>query len=272
MTSQLVENILFSSQDNQEYDNDQIIPELTLSYLVSGKKELNLANRDIVATMGDVALLRRNELLKSLKASDEDGREYQSISIFFTADVLRRYAVQNAVSLQGKYDGEPYVDLSRSPFIKAFFESLVPYFNSPDKLTDRIARLKTAEALELMLQYRSSLQKMIFDLSDPYKIDLEKYMNSNYLYNIPIKEFARLTGRSLSTFKRDFKTVYNSTPEKWLREKRLEVAYSLITEKGQKPSAVCFRVGFSNFSHFSTVFKEKYGFNASDAAEISISK
>lgn len=264
MISGLVENILFSCEKDRIYDSDQIVPELTLSFMLSGKKELRFADRKIEGNAGDIALIRKNELLKSVKMSDKNGYSYQSVSIFFTPEILRKYAVENNIQTTVRYSGKPYIDLTQSKFIQAYFESFLPYFNQPEKLTAKIAAIKTVEALELLLSHHSNLEQMIFDLSEPFKIDLEKYMNKNFAFNIPIKDFARLTGRSLSTFKRDFKTIYNSTPEKWLRERRLDEAMFLITEKKQRPSEVYFMVGFENFSHFSASFKEQFGVNASE--------
>jgi hypothetical protein len=43
-----------------------------------------------------------------------------------------------------------------------------------------------------------------FDFADPGKTDLREFMLCNYMFNIPINKFAELTGRSLSTFQRDF--------------------------------------------------------------------
>ena len=88
-------------------------------------------------------------------------------------------------------------------------------------------------------------------------------MKSHFTYNVPIKQFAKLTGRSISTFKRDFKKTFSQTPEKWLKDMRLDKAHFLISEKKQKPSEVYLQVGFENFSHFSTSFKERFGYNAS---------
>jgi len=56
-------------------------------------------------------------------------------------------------------------------------------------------------------------------------------MNHNYKYNIPLSSFAKFTGRSLSTFKRDFTNMFETTPEKWLQQKRLEQAHYLISKK-----------------------------------------
>lgn len=45
-------------------------------------------------------------------------------------------------------------------------------------------------------------------------IDIKNVMSENYTYNLKVEEFAKLCGRSLSTFKRDFKTIYYTTPSK----------------------------------------------------------
>lgn len=68
-----------------------------------------------------------------------------------------------------------------------------------------------------------------------------------------------ITGRSLATFKRDFKKISDLTPEKWLIRKRLEVAYTKMKEGGKKVVDVYVEVGFKNPSHFSTAFKKQYG-------------
>jgi AraC-like DNA-binding protein len=126
-----------------------------------------------------------------------------------------------------------------------------------------MAAIKTTEAIEILLQSCPVMKQFLFDFAEPHKIDLEKFINQNFSFNIPIAEFARLTGRSLSTFKRDFKKTFNDTPEKWLHNRRLDEAKYLLTEKQLKPAEVYYSVGFENFSHFSDAFKQKFGVNAS---------
>jgi AraC-like DNA-binding protein len=79
------------------------------------------------------------------------------------------------------------------------------------------------------------------------------------LYDLSMEETASYTGRSLAAFKRDFKKISSLSPEKWLIQKRLEVAYDKIRNDGKKVSEVCFEVGFKNLSHFSTAYKRQYG-------------
>jgi AraC-like DNA-binding protein len=91
------------------------------------------------------------------------------------------------------------------------------------------------------------------------KTDLEEFMVKNFHYNAPIENFAKLSGRSLSSFKRDFAATFNSTPSIWLKNKRLSEAYYLMKQKNKKPQDIYLDLGFENISHFYTSFKEKYG-------------
>ena len=107
---------------------------------------------------------------------------------------------------------------------------MIPYFENPQALTDKLAQLKTLELIELLLR-DDRMQNILFNFQEDFKLDLEAYMNKNYMHNIPLEQFAQLTGRSISTFKRDFQNIYDTTPNKWLLKKRLELAHYLVSKK-----------------------------------------
>ena len=91
------------------------------------------------------------------------------------------------------------------------------------------------------------------------RANLEEFMIKNFRYNAPIEDFARLAGRSLSTFKREFAATFGTTPAKWLKNKRLSEAFYLIRQKNKKPQNIYIELGFENLSHFYISFKQKYG-------------
>ncbi|WP_317173934.1 helix-turn-helix domain-containing protein [Mucilaginibacter glaciei] len=157
------------------------------------------------------------------------------------------------------YTGDHIKILPPDPFLKGYFEALTPYFHHNAKMSEGMSELKTQEALELLLRLDPSLKNLLFDFSEPHKIDLEAYMNKNFMFNVPAIQFAKLTGRSLASFKRDFEKVFHTSPGHWLLQKRLEEARYLISEKGRKSSDVYLDVGFENLSHFSFAFKKAYG-------------
>ena len=87
---------------------------------------------------------------------------------------------------------------------------------------------------------------------------MDDVMLNNFHHDLQLEEFAKLCGRSLSAFKRDFKTVYRQTPGKWLMIKRLEYARKLLITTDLNISEIGFDSGFRNSSHFNKLFKEKY--------------
>ncbi|UKM66545.1 alpha/beta fold hydrolase [Flavobacteriaceae bacterium GSB9] len=89
-------------------------------------------------------------------------------------------------------------------------------------------------------------------------IDLETVMSENFLYNLKVEEFAKLCGRSLSTFKRDFKAVYDTTPSKWIKTKRLDYSKKLLIESSLNINQICYECGFVNSSHYNKSFKEQF--------------
>lgn len=90
------------------------------------------------------------------------------------------------------------------------------------------------------------------------KIDIENIMLNNFKYNLKLEEFAKLCGRSLSVFKRDFKKHFNCTPFRWLKSKRLEYAKTLLLESDLNVNQICYKCGFKNYSHFVQSFKEEF--------------
>ena len=99
----------------------------------------------------------------------------------------------------------------------------------------------------------------MFDFNEPWKIDILSFMEENFSCDLSIEEIAHYTGRSLATFKRDFKKISDLTPEKWLIKKRLRKAYELLKSGRNKVVDVYTEVGFRNPSHFSTAFKKEFG-------------
>lgn len=254
----VLDNILYSCVDQKQRGNEQFVHEHALGYVISGETHL-ITNKGVkIFKAGSIGLVRRNQLLKSIKVPPPGG-EFKSLNIFLNQDILRRYSTEHKIEPVGKYTGEYMRIFSPDPFLKGYFDSLVPYFDHPEQLKSVLGELKTNEAIELLLRHDKNLKYFLFDFSEPYKINLEAYMNQNYMYNVPAAQFARLTGRSLASFKRDFEKIFNASPGQWLQQKRLSEAYYQISEKGRKPSDVYLDVGFENLSHFSYTFKKAFG-------------
>lgn len=115
------------------------------------------------------------------------------------------------------------------------------------------------EGVYTILNTDENLYASLFDFVEPWKIDIVEFMEQNYMNDLSMEELAYYTGRSLATFKRDFKKVSDLSPQKWLIRRRLEAAHRLISSGTKRVTEACFDVGFKNLSHFSKVYKELYG-------------
>lgn len=146
----------------------------------------------------------------------------------------------------------------------------MPYYNGKGEINETFADLKREELLLIILQTNPDVKDILFDFGIPEKIDLEAFMQKNYKFNVSMERFAYLTGRSISSFKRDFKSVFNESPNRWLVQKRLQEAYFLINKKGKQPSEIYLDLGFENFSHFSFAFRKEFGNSPSSYFKINI--
>lgn len=208
---------------------------------------------------GDTVLIKRNQLAKATKLPPEGG-VFKSVSICLDQGSLRSFSAEQGVHGTGPYRGESIVLLKQDIFSNSFFESLSPYFTVPqENIDESLGKLKVKEAILLLLRLNGEMKNLLFDFSEPGKIDLEEFMSKHFAFNVEMKQFAYLTGRSLATFKRDFEKIFHATPGRWLQHKRLEQAYYLIKEHGKRPSEVYLEVGFEDLSHFSFAFKKEFG-------------
>lgn len=107
-------------------------------------------------------------------------------------------------------------------------------------------------------------------MNEPNSVTLERVMQDNYCFNLSMKQYAALCNRSLSAFKRDFQKQFNSTPGKWLLEKRLQHAMTLLKNTGKTVAEAAFS-GFENNSHFSRCFKQRYGITPMEARQSLVS-
>ncbi|GHU96034.1 hypothetical protein FACS1894156_6560 [Bacteroidia bacterium] len=266
--NELRHNILFSCKKQKNHTAEQVAPAHVLLYVLSGRVEFQFDTEIFTAQPNDILIIHRNRFVKATKIPDDSSTPCKTINIIITQDIVARIPFFKEMEFlknqQERYAGKSLVHLTRNHFLRAYFDSLLPYLGQPEKMSSTMAQLKTAEAIALLLEADSTMETFLFDWNEPHKIDLEKFINQNFMFNIPMPEFARLSGRSISTFKRDFTKIFADTPENWLRNRRLDEAKRLITHENKKPSEIYYNIGFNNFSHFSTAYKEKFGRNASE--------
>lgn len=253
-------NIFFSFFYDDESGCIHRSHEYAMNYVYSGEMLLDNGKEQIHVGKGECVFIPRDHHITMYKKTC-DGERYCGIFFSFTRKFLRE--MYGKLELPKMAADTPKIEqalrLPKTAEITSLFASMTPYFDPNVKPQDDFMHLKLQEGLLALLHIDNRFVPTLFDFNEAWKIDILEFMNANYMYEFSLEELAHYTGRSLATFKRDFKKLSDLTPEKWLIRKRLEVAYQLMKEGGKRISDVYAEVGFKNPSHFSTAFKRQYG-------------
>ena len=241
--------------------------EYAINYVYSGEMILDNGKEQIHVGKGECIFIPRDHHITMYKKT-KDGERYCGIFLMFTRRFLRE--MYGKLEQRRMPTNTPQLDsgvikLPKTVELASLFTSMTPYFNPEVKPADDLMQLKLQEGLLALLHIDNRFAPMLFDFNEPWKIDIMEFMNENYMCEFTMEEMAHYTGRSLATFKRDFKKISDLTPEKWLIRKRLEVAYVKMQGGNRKIVDVYAEVGFKNPSHFSTAFKKQYGISPTAA-------
>ena len=255
-------NIFLNFRIDEDSVCDNGIPEHCLLYVCSGEIEFNDNGKKTLVKSGECAFIRRDIRITMHKRSCIKTNIYQSILLRFTRKFLYKFyrnLDNNEIPFDIKRSKASIVRIKSSPDVQSLFESIKPFFNSQIEPSEQWLNMKMFEGLHIVLNADKSVYASLFDFTDAWKIDIIGFLNENYMHDLNLEQLAKYTGRSLTTFKRDFKKISELTPEKWIIRKRLETAHDLITQEGRKVKDVILDVGFKNMSHFTRIYKHTYG-------------
>lgn len=236
---------------------EYVVDEHFFLYSVNGIVTVYNGARHITLNPGASCLGSKSHPVRFIKTPVDNNTE--TIFIKLHEAFLRSF--QKRYQFKRETNGAPevIVPVNKSGILDGYINSLSPYCNEKGQFNSTFLDVKREELLLILLENQPSLSDILFNFEIPPKTDLLVFMNQNFHLNISVEQFAYLTGRSLSSFKREFQKIFNATPRQWLTNKRLEEAYFLIQVKQCKPANFYLKIGFEDLSHFSFVFKERFG-------------
>ena len=230
-------------------------------YVLSGQKTFHTPGRSWTLQKGTAVFVKRGACIV-----EQFFREPFCIVVFIMPDsFIRTFMSENKNLLQIDTKEEAANDLvipvDADEVMKAFYDSVLPYFTSEIKPPENLVELKFKELLLNIIRNPINKELIAYmqSLVKRSESSLEQVMEMNYAYNLQLEAYAQLSNRSLSSFKRDFQEIYRTTPGRWLLQKRLQYASMLLTTTDKPVSDITLESGFENIAHFSRVFKEKFG-------------
>jgi len=253
----LTRDIKLSSYEDKLFKSDLMFKDHMLVWFISGESKIIQAESTFIFKTGDIFLISRNELATIINYP-KNGLPHKTVVMHLSVDRLKRFYEKIEYKKKTLPQQKMY-RFSNHPLLESCLASLIPYFDVDGEFPESLATLKIEEAINILRLIDRSVDSVLASFDAPGKIDLVDFMQRNFMFNMSLEKLGYLTGRSLSTFNRDFKKLFDTTPQKWLTDKRLELAYHHLSQKKKKPTEVYLEVGFEDLSHFSFSFKKKYG-------------
>lgn len=257
-----VASVMHNQSDNQERV-DVCITRSMFVIILNGKKIIHTAKGDIEIGAGEMFFAQRGAYLLSERRSIDN--EYCSMIFFFDDRFVHQFASRHASLLgtkklpglneYGIYKVEKY------PLLQLWADSVLPVYDTAYQNRNELLRVKIEELMLLLINSAQRDQFIRFLQSALHSdtLNLELYMTEYFTLPLTLDEFAKQTGRSLTRFKNDFKSIFKCSPGQWIISQRLERAHTLIVNTDSSVSEICYECGFENFSHFIQLFSKRYG-------------
>lgn len=235
-----------------------VLTQPCLCYLVSGRETLSADGMDdFLLNPGEMALIPPGgEMFSDFRHRDGPLEAYL---YFFSGEIVKEFCAAQAGDVAMAPPG--ILHFPTAPEMTAFMRSTDIIYGT-SRAPGTLVRLKLLELLHLLGRARgggavaSALQGAGGGATRPRIRDV---MRASYGHQLSVADYARLSGRSIASFNRDFKRVFGMPPGKWLARRRLSQARRLLIETEASVTDVSLQIGYRNTSHFIARFRSEFG-------------
>ena len=230
-----------------------------LFYAIDGRKVWHTARGSYDIRKGSCVFVRKGGFI--LEQFFDEGF---CVILFFIPDefICETLHTRTRPLASAEQSYEPLMLIEADETLKGFFLSMSSYFNETREPDPALLELKFKELILMIADNAGNRELLSYFcslLGQPQTVLLQRVMEDNFCYNLKLENYAKLSNRSLSAFKRDFEKLFGATPGKWLLEKRLQYSLQLLMNRGRTVSEAAFESGFESPSHFSRAFKARFG-------------
>lgn len=240
------------------------LSENVLEIVIEGEKQIYINNSQVKVDAGNAVFLKKGAYIVS-ENSDENTGKYISLNFYFGTAFISNFVEQNYINydikLISEVNPEKFFQFNSTPQLIKSIDLLLEYFVNKFHTTPCQMRLKLEEIILNLVESDRKKQFVSFlnHLQKTERLDLPFFMEKIYKEKLSLEKIAQFSGRSLSIFKKEFKSIFNTSPIEWIYERRLNDAYVLLKESNQNVDEIAFQCGFENTSHFIKRFKNKFG-------------
>ncbi|NLP57291.1 AraC family transcriptional regulator [Lutibacter sp. B1] len=261
--------IATSVETSNSSEHNVYYPDHLLIYVQQGQFNFRNKNQLFTIEKGAFCLIKKYTSLTCFKTWGENEDGFKMIAFMLNDEFIRKVSAKLPL-IQNKDHviNKPFLPVSPNSILLGLMSSLEIYLKEKQNMAPDIVELKTLESLIGIARENKNILTFLSDFSQPSKAELRLFMEHYYTQKIPLNELAKLSGRSIATFHREFKRTFNTSPHQWIKERRLLKAKELLTLTNRKPSDIYIELGFEDLAHFSRSFKKHFGKNPSKVTSL----
>ncbi|MBZ4189426.1 AraC family transcriptional regulator [Niabella sp. 3A5MI-3] len=231
-------------------------------YMLKGAMQYQFEDDHIHIPASHSLLLNCINSGKQIKQSKAN-RNGEIVIVTFHPDILRKIYERELPLLfqpSNKITNQSGAKINNDFLIQKYIEGLLFYFENPSLVNDEILILKLKEIILLLSQTQEveTIQVILSQLFSPAAYTFKQIIEANLFSQIGIETLAQKTNLSLSSFKREFKKLYDDSPANYIKTKRLERAAELLAVSGERITDIALDCGFNDLANFTKSFHDKY--------------
>ncbi|QEM14159.1 helix-turn-helix domain-containing protein [Mucilaginibacter rubeus] len=242
--------------------NQVIFNQCAVSFVLNGQKELYRHADCTIIRPGQGLLIPEGNTLIAEHTVNGTSNDvlYSSFIVFFPQRLITEFFAKHGLSTKNtQADGSPYLLFSNTAYLNEYLRGIRTLVDGQQQLSYPVALHKLEELLLIIYElYPTQLTTLLGSEHNNTGLSLQKLVENNLFNNLTLDELAFLANRSLSSFKRDFEKAYGLSPQKYIRERKLEAA-CIELKSGRRASELYITFGYENLSNFNTAFKKKFG-------------
>jgi AraC-like DNA-binding protein len=249
---------------NESVKNKVIFKKNIFNFLIQGRKTIHKLDKAYPISNSQCIIISSGNCLTTEQFS-ENGR-FNSLTLYFDAKFLQDFLMKhtrliNSLKDEIEEQSEGVFVFVKDSFVENYIESVKELVSNYDRVPYEFAHLKTDEILIYLLhKYGAPFLSFLYTCLDDIKeTDFRTKMESEALNKYTLEEIAFLCNMSLSTFKRHFRNIFGTSPQKWFQKKRLQYAYDSLEKNTKTSSELFIELGYSCLSNFSNAFSKTYG-------------
>lgn len=243
-------------------NNERYLAAHALTFIQAGSLlvELPDGERRLVKENHFIFLPRGLYMISDILPEQTD---FSAMVFFFTENLVEDFLTNHLPDTPSQHTSSTkLLVFPTSPNLNLYVSTLTQLYVGPQKMnTAALAKQKLLELLHLLTQgpQGANMRYHLGQLHQREQKSLKEFMVANFAKPLNVADYAYLSGRSISTFHRDFKRLFATAPKAWLTNKRLEEAKRLLCKPNANIGDVALAVGYENLSHFIRVFRKHYG-------------